>query len=100
MQRTRFAIFALFWMAWVMVLPFAHHHLVRAPREATSVHCGGQSCAVQCVACQWESTSVAEVQPPPLSSPTLETEENPLFHLLSIRRLPLSAASPRAPPVA
>lgn len=100
MQRTRFAIFALFWIAWVMVVPFVHHHLIRAPREVTSIHCGGQSCATQCVACQWESTSVAEVHTPPLSPPPLEALEQSLFELPLVCHLRLSTASPRAPPVA
>lgn len=99
MQRTRLSVFALFWMAWVVVLPFAHHHLVRAPRDDTSIHCKGHSSVVQCVACQWESTSTAEVKVPVLVVPMLEVQKPLLAFLPSIIRLLLGDQSPRAPPL-
>lgn len=84
----------------MMVLPFAHHHLVRAPRDSTGIHCGGQSCVVQCVACQWESTSTAEMKPPALVIPALEVQNHPRTLSLPIFRLLPNASSPRAPPLA
>lgn len=99
MHRTRLTIFTLFWMAWVVVVPFAHHHLVRAPRDSTSIHCGGQPCVVQCVVCQWESTSTAEVKAPVLVIPALELQETPLVVSPPILLLLLGKFSPRAPPL-
>lgn len=83
-----------------MVMPFAHHHLMRTPREGTSVHCGGLSCVVQCVACQWETTSVADTHTPLLSSPPLEEAAQPPLDTSPVYRLLLGTPSPRAPPVA
>lgn len=99
MHRMRLTIFALFWIAWVVVLPFAHHHLVRPPRDNTSIHCGGQSCVVQCVVCQWESTSTAEVKAPLLVIPAPELQETPLAVSPPILPLLLENLSPRAPPL-
>lgn len=99
MYRTRLTIFALFWAVWVMVMPFAHHHPVRASRDNTSILCDGQSCVVQCVACQWESTSAAEVKAPVLVLPTLELQETLLAVSHPILRLPPGDISPRAPPL-
>lgn len=99
MSRARLAIFALFWIAWVVLLPFAHHHLVRAPREATAIQCREPSCSAQCVACQWESVSAAEIEQPLLIAPLLrDTERLSLVSLLSYRTV-TGASAPRAPPL-
>ncbi|MGQ9486554.1 MAG: hypothetical protein ACUVTY_05290 [Armatimonadota bacterium] len=99
MHRTRLTIFTLFWMAWVVVVPFAHHHLVRAPRDSTSIHDKGHSSVVHCVACQWEATSTAEVKVPVLVVTVLEVQKPLLAFLPSIIRLLLGDQSPRAPPL-
>lgn len=98
MLRARYTIFVLFWIGWVVVLPFAHHHLVRAPREGTGIHCGEQSCSVQCVACQWESVSTAEVEAAP-NTPTPPHDAERFFPIsLLNHRIVTSTFSPRAPP--
>jgi hypothetical protein len=99
MRRTRLAIFALFWMGWVVVLPFAHHHFVRAPRQETSVQCGGQLCNVSCVACQWESISTTQLAASPQASLPQADAEQPSQVASLPYRLFVVCYSPRAPPL-
>lgn len=99
LHRTRLTIFALFWALWVMVLPFAHHHLVRAPREGIGIHCGGKSCAVQCVACVWGSSSTAEIEQTPLFVPPLEVPDLSTLASPSVCRILPGGSAPRAPPL-
>jgi hypothetical protein len=99
MQRTRLAIFTLFWMVWVVVLPFAHHHVVRAPRQETGIQCSGQSCNVSCVACQWESFSTAQLVASPQASLPQADAEQPLPVTSLHARVFADCYSPRAPPL-
>jgi hypothetical protein len=99
MRRTWLAIFALFWMGWVVVLPFAHHHFVRAPRQETSVQCGGQLCNVSCVACQWESISTTQLAASPQAPLPQADAEQPLPVTSLHARLFAVCYSPRAPPL-
>ncbi len=99
MQRTRLAIFALFWIAWVVVLPFAHHHTVRAPRQEKGIQCSGPSCNVSCVACQWESIGTAQLVASPQASLPQADAEQPLQLTSLYYRLFAACYSPRAPPL-
>lgn len=84
----------------MVALPFAHHHLVRTPRDTTSIQCGGTSCFVQCVACQWESTSVAQLASAPLHAVLGEAPLRPLLIGVAISREPAGNVCLRAPPLA
>ncbi len=100
MRRTRLTILALFWLAWVVVLPFAHHHLVRTPRDTASIQCGGSTCFTQCAACQWGATSVAQFAAQGLYPVFGEAPPSPLLATLAISREPAGSVFLRAPPLA
>lgn len=97
MNHRRLFIFALFWIGWVTLLPFAHHHLVRTAHEVLHIE-SGKECAVQCVACHWATNGIAKIEPPLQPAWLCDSWQQPLFIPPLYHRQVVSVSDSRAPP--
>ena len=100
MRRTRLAIFALFWMGWVVVIPFAHHEgeFVHHPERGAQFRVQAEH--AECVACHWESSAgTAQLTAVPQATPVLADAETCLHPTLLPQELFAVCHSTRAPPL-